>query len=176
MTTRHRALILATTTSVFSALLLGCTGPAPANPAPQPAQQAGASANAAAPGAASPTSRPMKLLDPVPFPRTELDADDQLSDGARVLVEETELPVAGHVAVYNQTGNLLGSAPVQAGAHRGLTITLDPALGKGTHSLLAVLTVDDGDGKFDPAHDAPVRENDDTDHEPEDDSFLCTVG
>ncbi|WP_158885892.1 DUF7282 domain-containing protein [Amycolatopsis anabasis] len=173
MTTSHRASFLLVTTGVLGVLLGACSGgadPAPAAPAPLPA-----AAPRTAPGLPPSAGQPMSSPQPVSFPHSELDADDQFGDGARVLIEETELPVTGHVAVYDQAGTVLGSAPVRPGAHRGAAVTLEPALRKGTHSLRAVLTVDDGDGKYDPAHDAPVRD-DGTDNDLEDDQFLYTVG
>ncbi|MFE0026789.1 hypothetical protein [Amycolatopsis sp. NPDC059021] len=172
MTKKRAAVVLTvTSTGLLAALLGGCAGgvratPTSASPAP----------GATSPGAAPVTGRPAKPPAPVPFPHAELDIDDQRGDGARVLIEDTDLPVAGHVAVYDQPGNLIGSAPVPAGAHRGGTITFQPVLGPGSHSLRAVLTVDDGDGRFDPARDAPVREAGDPVDDLEDDNFLYTVG
>lgn len=110
------------------------------------------------------------------YPHVELDIDDQRGDGTHVLIEDTDLPVAGYVAVYGQAGNLLGSVPVAAGTHRGGTITLGAALDKGAHPLRAVLMADDGDGKFDPARDTTVRELDDRDGDVEDEDFLYTAG
>lgn len=166
-------MFLASTLSL-GVLLGACSSgadPAPQSPAPQPPAQQATSANGVA--GTPPPSGGQKTPEPVMLPRAELDADDQRGNGTQLLLEETELPVAGQVAVHDQAGNLLGSAPVQAGEHRGSTVTLAPTLGKGTHLLYAVLTVDDGDGKFDPTRDAPVR---DDDNELESERLLYTVG
>ncbi|MGO1052824.1 DUF7282 domain-containing protein [Crossiella sp. CA198] len=176
MNTHHRARYLAATTGVLGLLLGGCSAAAAPSTPGQPAPLTGipgvnTPVPAPAPGVAQP-----KLLAPVSFPRTEIDADDQRGDGKRVLIEESELPVAGHLVVFDLSGKLLGSTPIQPGAHRDVPVTLDPALGQGTHSLRALLTVDDGDGKFTADKDAPVREDDDDDPEIEDEGFRYTVG
>ncbi|MCO1574416.1 hypothetical protein M8C13_01425 [Crossiella sp. SN42] len=180
MTNQHRAKFLIATAGVLGVLLSGCAGGAGAAPgaaAPLPIGSVTPTSGTAQPG-----NQPNQPA-PVSFPSTEIDADDQRGDGTKVLIEEAELPKAGHVAIYDQSGKLLGSAPVPPGAHRDLAVTLNPALGQGNHSLRAVLTTDDGDGKFDATKDAPVREfdddqdgDDDHDDELENDGFRYTVG
>ncbi|GAA4551917.1 hypothetical protein [Amycolatopsis samaneae] len=132
MKTSRRALFLAATTGSLCIALTACAG----SPAPNASPVAG---------------RPLKLLDRVSFPHTELDADGHGGDGTHMLIKETDLPVA----VYDPAGTLLGSAPLRPGRNFGTTVTLAAPPAPGIHSLLAVLTVDDGDGKYDPARDAP---------------------
>ncbi|MBE1469099.1 hypothetical protein H4W33_008173 [Kibdelosporangium phytohabitans] len=55
-----------------------------------------------------------------------------------------------------------------------MAVSLNPALGKGRHTLHAMLTVDDGAGKFNPSQDAPVRD-DDNEAELEDEWLGLTV-
>ncbi|ALG09573.1 hypothetical protein AOZ06_24105 [Kibdelosporangium phytohabitans] len=88
-------------TTAMGALLAACgSGGTASAPAPATAQ-AGPNANRVAATSGDPAPDTLK---PVWFPDAELDADDQVGQGDRVVIEETTLPVPGHLAVYDQTG------------------------------------------------------------------------
>lgn len=103
-----------------------------------------------------------------------VDVDDQRGDGTSVRVAEVRLTAgAGHVVIMDpRTRQLLGTAAVTAGRTRGVTVPLTtPVAASG--ELVALLHVDDGDGRFDAATDGAVV--DDDDDEAVDDDFDFTL-
>lgn len=192
-TTRHSRVPLVIATATVGLLLGACGGdPAPA-PAGGPVQVPAASevqASTPAAAAPAPTVSPAPaappaaaagaptLLPAVDDPIADLEVEDQRGDGTSVLVEEAELSVPGHVAIYDGNGELIGSTPIEPGETTDFPVQLATPVGQGRNRLLAVLHVDDGDGAFDPTVDAPARErdDDDDDDEIEDDRFTLTVG
>jgi hypothetical protein len=104
-----------------------------------------------------------------------VDVDDQRGDGTSARVAEVKLTAgAGHVVIMDpRTRQVLGSATVASGTTRGVTVPLTtPVAASG--ELVALLHVDDGDGRFDPATDGVVV--DDDDDEAVDDDFDYTLG
>ena len=92
----------------------------------------------------------------------ELDADGQLGDGLTVLVEARITRADGFVAVFSEDGSLLlGAQPIaRSNNDRPVTITLDEPISSST-DLVLVLHADNGDGRFDPATDPRVSDDDD---------------
>lgn len=184
MTTSTTVKILAAAAGVFGLVVGGCatdSGSAPTTARTGQDIQSLAQRDTVPAPAPAPRPEQPRLLAPVAFQHTELDADDQRGDGAKLVIEETELPKPGQVAVFDQDGKLLGATAVQPGSQRNVQVSLEPKLGNGTHALRAVLFVDDGDGRFDAQKDAPVREaddadDDDHDHDIEDEGLRYTVG
>lgn len=142
----------------------------PAAPAP---------ASTAAPGSA-PASAPAGAAT-LPAPVSDLgaavDADDQIGDGATVVVRIAQLTAGpGWVAIRtdDDSGNrLVGSAPLAPGQTGPITVTLTepvPATGDDGGDLTAVLHLDDGDGAFDETLDPRIldEDGDDRDHDRDD--------
>lgn len=104
-----------------------------------------------------------------------VDVDDQRGDGTSVRVAEVRLTAgAGHVVIMDpRTRQVLGSATVATGTTRGATVPLTTTVAA-SGELVALLYVDDGDGRFDPATDGAVV--DDDDDEAVDDDFDYTLG
>lgn len=123
----------------------------------------------ASPAARAPTARSTRsssVAAAVPRPLrdedAELDADGQLGDGRTVLVEARITRADGFVAVFAADGKLLlGSQPIaRSDNDRPVTITLDQPISS-TTDLVLVLHADNGDGRFDPATDPRVSDDDD---------------
>jgi hypothetical protein len=87
----------------------------------------------------------------------ELKASDQAGGGLTVRVVEVRLSTTpGLVVVIDtRTRAVLGTAAVGAGTTRDVTVTLTSRVA-GPGELLVVLCADDGDGRFDPATDGRV--------------------
>jgi hypothetical protein len=91
----------------------------------------------------------------------ELEANDQSGTGRTVRVAEVRLRAApGLVVVIDtRTRAVLGAAPVPAGATRDLDVMLTSPVPR-AGELLVELRADDGDGRFDPATDGQVVDDD----------------
>ena len=90
--------------------------------------------------------------------RNEVEVSDQSGDGSTVLVDQVRAEKSGFVVIVDDAGTVLGSAPVNAGDTAQLSVpTQIPATG----NYEAQLYTDDGNGRFDPAADQPVRNDDD---------------
>ncbi|WP_313694539.1 DUF7282 domain-containing protein [Halorarum halobium] len=73
--------------------------------------------------------------------------DDQSID-ATVTIAETTLPDGGFVAVYNQSGNYVGSSEyLSAGTHENVTVELEAEFTRGQVSV-AQAYMDDGDESY----------------------------
>ncbi|GAA4412782.1 hypothetical protein GCM10023168_34980 [Fodinibacter luteus] len=139
-------------------------GSSTTEPTAKPTASPSTAASTAAPGGAAPV--PTLVRDD----RADVDAEDQGGDGRSVRVSEVRLSVGtGHVVVVDpRTRQVLGSATVSSGTTRGVTVPLaDPVTRSG--ELVVLLHTDDGDGRFDPATDGPVVDDDDL--EPVDEDF-----
>lgn len=101
--------------------------------------------------------------------QAKVDVDDQGGDGRTVRVREVRLSSgAGHVVVIDpRTREVLGTDEVGAGTARDLTVSLTRAVRR-SGELVAFLYADDGDGRFDPATDGALV---DDDREPVDEDF-----
>jgi hypothetical protein len=167
---RARRLAVASTGVLLVAVLTACgDDDAPAEvgaltPIAVPSGSASA-APSGAPTTPAPAGSPSGAASAAPSAATvvddgaELEVEDQSGDGSGVRVESVRLSSgSGHVAVQTRDGQLLGSAPVTRGS-QPVTIALDPPV-TGSGELVAVLHADDGDGRFDPARDAVVVDDD----------------
>lgn len=95
-------------------------------------------------------------------PDSELEVDDQVGDGTRVAIAEAWLSGGpGFVAVYDSSLQLLGTSRVGAGTEPvTMAIAAAPTSNPTAGRLLAVLYLDDGDGKADPVRDSLVLDDD----------------
>jgi hypothetical protein len=99
----------------------------------------------------------------------ELEANDQAGGGGTVRVAEVRLTAGPGLVVVIDPGTraVLGSGSVPTGTTRDLAVTLATPVPR-SGELLVVLHVDDGDGRFDPATDSQVV---DDESEPVDEDF-----
>jgi hypothetical protein len=83
-----------------------------------------------------------------------------VADG-RVVVDSVAVNRAGFLAIHRDDGGepgaIVGHSDLLEGVYEDVTVGLDEELPGGTTELWAVVHADDGDGRFDPATDEPVR-------------------
>jgi hypothetical protein len=90
-------------------------------------------------------------------PEAEVEAEDQSGNGSEVTVEEVELSSGpGHlVVVARESQTVLGTSAVRPGSESSIAVTLAPPLDR-DQTLAVMLFADDGDGRFDPATDGRI--------------------
>ncbi|WP_323675807.1 hypothetical protein [Halorubellus sp. PRR65] len=89
------------------------------------------------------------------------DFGSQRIDDASVTVRRAESNRSGFVAVADENGTVLGSAPVSAGANENVSVPLAASFYESmarneSAQLTATVYRDDGDGEFDASADRPV--------------------
>jgi hypothetical protein len=88
-------------------------------------------------------------------PEAEVDVEDQTGDGRQVRLDEVEMTSRGFVVVVSRPGQaVLGVAPVDS-EREGFVVRLERPV-ESNQSLVVMLFADDGDGKFDPAADGRI--------------------
>ena len=89
----------------------------------------------------------------------ELELEDQSGDGSRVQVEEIRIGFdIGFIGIFDLEGNLMGYAKVTSQS-QPVSVSLDTPV-VASMELLGKLYADNGDGKFDPATDPAVLDDD----------------
>ncbi|MBA2391086.1 MAG: hypothetical protein H0V67_12620 [Geodermatophilaceae bacterium] len=88
----------------------------------------------------------------------DVEVSDQSGDGSSVVVDRVRVEAAGFVVIVDNAGRVVGNVAVEAGESTQLSIPTDISE---SGDFEALLYADDGDGRFDPATDLPVPDDDD---------------
>ncbi|HFQ92775.1 MAG TPA: hypothetical protein ENK32_02105 [Anaerolineae bacterium] len=96
----------------------------------------------------SPTPKPTATAQPTPVLPSISVADQPLTDDGEITIAGIVSPQPGWAVVYamddaGELGQILGTAPVETGVNKALTLTIDPM--QASQTMTAILHVDEGE-------------------------------